>query len=119
MTKLIQADLTYALRGVGFRVHNALGPGHKEEDYEKATAWGFQGDGIPFLQQPVYRIDYKNWQIGEYRPDFVIGNKAVLVDLKATSAIEALHKAQVLSYLRVTDFELGANYEFWWRGHAI
>ena len=112
MTKLVHADLTYALRGIGFRVHNALGPGHKEEDYEKATAWALQSDGIPFLQQPVYRIDYKDWQIGEYRPDFIIGNKAVLADLKATSAIEALHKAQVLSYLRVTDVELGLIMNF-------
>lgn len=112
MTKLVQADLTYALRGIGFRVHNALGPGHREEDYEKATVWALQSDTLPFLQQPVYRIDYKKWQIGEYRPDFMIGDKAVLVDLKATSAIEALHKAQVLSYLRVTDAELGLIMNF-------
>lgn len=112
MTKLLQADLTYALRGVGFRIHNALGPGHSEQDYEKATAWGLHSDGIPFLQQPVYRLDYKNWQIGEYRPDFMIGEKAVLVDLKATSAIESLHKAQMLSYLRVTDVELGLLMNF-------
>lgn len=112
MTKLIHADLTYALRGIGFRIHNALGPGHREEDYEKAMAWALHSADISFLQQPTYRIDYKNWQIGEYRPDFIIGNKAVLVDLKAASVIEALHKAQVLSYLRVTDVELGLIMNF-------
>jgi len=112
MTKLLHADLTYALRGIGFRVHNALGPGHKEEDYETATAWALRDDGMSFLQQPVYRVAYKEWQIGEYRPDFVIGNNAVLVDLKATSTIEALHKAQVLSYLRVTNADLGLLMNF-------
>lgn len=112
MTQLLHADLTYKLRGMGFRIYNELGPGHREEDYQEALEWVLRSEGIAFLPQQMFRIDYKNWQIGEYYPDFVFANNALVVDLKATAEIEPLHKAQVLSYLRVTNAELGMIMNF-------
>lgn len=112
MSNLLHADLTYKLRGIGFRIHSALGPGHLEEDYERALLWALQNEGIPFENQPDISIDYKGWQVGLYRPDLTFVDRALIVDLKATTQIEALHKAQVLSYLRVTDAELGMIMNF-------
>jgi hypothetical protein len=54
MTTLLHADLTYRLRGIGFQIHNKLGPGHNEEDYEIALAYGLAKECLPFLRQPVY-----------------------------------------------------------------
>ena len=106
MTTLLHADLTYYLRGVGFKIQNALGSGHREADYENALAYQFEQDGVVFRQQPIYTVSYREKQIGAYRPDFTLAANAFQLDLKATPAITVLHKAQVLSYLAVTGAEL-------------
>lgn len=112
MSTLLHAELTYALRGIGFRIYNALGPGHPEKDYDQAVQVALQSDGIDFESQPVFRIDYKDWQVGEYRPDFTFANNAVVVDLKVAPTIEPLHKGQVLSYVKVIGAELGMIMNF-------
>jgi len=112
MSNLLHADLTYKLRGIGFRIYNALGPGHLEDDYERALLWALQNEGVAFENQPDIPVDYKGWQVGLYRPDLTFSNRALILDLKATAQIEPLHKAQVLSYLRVTDAELGMIMNF-------
>ena len=112
MTKLLHADLTYRLRGIGFQIHNELGPGHDEADYETALAYAMTRDDISFVRQPVYQINYRGQQVGEYRPDVMLAGGAVVLDLKATTTIEPLHKAQVLSYMAVTKAELGLIMNF-------
>lgn len=112
MTNLLHADLTYCLRGIGFQIHNELGPGHEEEDYETALVYAMTRANIPFARQPVYQIDYRGQQVGEYRPDIILAGGAVVLDLKATTAIVPLHKAQVLSYVAVTNAELGLIMNF-------
>ena len=112
MTKLLYADLTYKLRGAGFHVHNALGGGHDEADYEKALVYALECEAIPCQQQRTYRVDYRDQQVGEYRPDLVFADGKLLLDLKATLEIEAVHKAQMISYLAVTNAELGLVMNF-------
>lgn len=67
---------------------------------------------VPFQQQPVYHVSYRGRQVGEYRPDFVLGDGKVLVELKATPEIEPLHRAQTIAYLAVTGAELGLILNF-------
>ena len=107
MTQLLHKDLTYYLRGLGFRIHKALGGGHPEKHYETAVIAGLEADHVPFFNQQTYWITYRNQQIGQYRPDFTLADGALQLDLKATPLITALHKAQLLSYLAVTQAELG------------
>ncbi len=107
MTHLLHKELTYYLRGLGFRIHKALGGGHPEANYETAVAAGLDADQVPYLRQHTYYIHYRNQPIGEYRPDFTLANGAIQLDLKATPQITSLHKAQLLSYLAVTNAELG------------
>ena len=107
MTQLLHKELTYYLRGLGFRIHNALGGGHPERYYESAVVTELEADHIPFLHQQTYFIYYRNQQIGQYRPDFTLADGTLQLDLKATPEITLLHKAQLLSYLAVTNAELG------------
>ena len=107
MTQLLHKDLTYYLRGLGFRIHKALGGGHPEKHYETAVIAGLEADHVPFFNQQTYWITYRNQQIGQYRPDFTLADGALQLDLKATPLITTLHKAQLLSYLAVTQAELG------------
>lgn len=107
MTQLLHKELTYYLRGLGFRIHKALGGGHPETYYERALLTELEADHISFLHQQTYFIYYRSQQIGQYRPDFTLADGAVQLDLKARPEITLLHKAQLLSYLAVTNAELG------------
>lgn len=78
MTKLLYADLTYQLRGIGFQVHNELGPGHDEKDYEVALCYGMSDADIIFRPQQKYYINYRDEQIGEYIPDIVLADGKVI-----------------------------------------
>lgn len=106
MTHLLHKELTYYLRGLGFRIHKALGGGHPEANYETAVAAGLDADHVPYLRQHTYHIYYRNQPIGEYCPDFTLANGALQLDLKATPQITSLHKAQLLSSLAVASAEL-------------
>lgn len=112
MANLLHNELTYYLRGVGFQIHNALRGGHDEIDYENALVYALETDGVSFLRQPIYRIDYRDQQVGEYRPDLVLAEGKVIAELKAVASIEALHKAQGISYLAVTKAELALIMNF-------
>jgi GxxExxY protein len=112
MTELLHANLTYQLRGLAFHIHNELRGGHEEAVYEAALSYALESAGVPFMRQPVYHVAYRNQQVGEYRPDFVLADGGVVVELKATPAIEPLHKAQTISYLAVTGAALGVIMNF-------
>ena len=109
---LLHAELTYYLRGVAYQLHRALGGGHAEQAYENAFCIALDRDGTPYRRQPQIHVSYKGWQVGEYYPDVMLAEGRVLLDFKAAPTIEALHKAQVLSYLAVTNAELGLLLNF-------
>lgn len=111
-SKLLHEELTYYLRGVAFRVHSELKGGHEEAMYEKAYIWALDKDGVAFRQQPVYTMEYEGHQVGTYRPDLVIDPDKLLIDFKSTPEIIGLHKAQMISYLTVTDIDLGLIMNF-------
>jgi len=112
MTTLLYSKLTYYLCGLGYHIHNELGAGHAEADYETALVFSLDADGIAYQQQPIYRLDYRGCQIGEYRPDIILAEGKVLLELKATASIAPLHRAQTLSYLKVIGSELGLIMNF-------
>ena len=112
MTALLYADRTYYLRGVGYRIHKQLRGGHAELDYENALVTALEQDSVAFLRQPLYQVEYRNQQIGKYYPDLVLEDGMLQLDLKATPQIIPLHKAQMLSYLAVTQANLGLIMNF-------
>jgi GxxExxY protein len=107
VTKLLYADLTYAIRGVLMQVHNALGPGLPEAFYDEAASIGFQEAGIACERQKSFYVCYENVQVGHYIPDATFESDKVILDYKVENEITALHRAQVISYLKVTDADLG------------
>ena len=87
-------------------VHRHLGPGLSEAIYEESLAHelGLRGVGCAREQQvPVF---YKGQAVGFGRLDLVVGGR-VVVELKAIEALLPVHKAQVISYLAMTDLEIG------------
>ena len=87
--------------GAALEVHRALGPGYQESIYEEALAFELLRLGIRFERQKSFRVDYKGHVVGEGRIDFLVDGKLV-VELKAIERLQAVHKAQVISYLKAT-----------------
>ncbi len=96
---------------VVYEVHNCLGPGFTEDIYEKAVCYEFSVRGIPYEEQKAYQILYKGVPMGTYRLDIVVDNKIIL-ELKAISALQEIHKQQVISYLKATGLRLGILVNF-------
>ena len=95
-----------------FEVSNTLGAGFIEKVYENALCVELNRAGIPFCRQKRYDVRYKNENIGNYIADIVIADK-LLVELKALSALNKEHEAQVMNYLRSFRAESWVTHKFW------
>ncbi len=88
-------------------VHRELGCGFLEAVYQEALAREFAETGIPFKREESLKIYYKGTPLEkEYIADFVCYGK-IIVELKAVSQINNMHKCQVRNYLKATGYELG------------
>ncbi|HDQ73996.1 MAG TPA: GxxExxY protein [Chloroflexi bacterium] len=112
MTKLIHPDLSYQVRGALIDVHNALGPGLKEEFYRDAIALDLKERGIACSAEKPFEVYYRDQRVGLYFVDIWIEGGKMLLELKVAPSIEPLHKGQAIAYLKVTDADLAivANY---------
>ena len=94
-----------------FEVSNTLGSGFLEKVYENALCVELSRAGISFLRQPRYEIRYKNEIVGNYIADIVVAEK-LLVELKALSALNREHDAQVMNYLKASRLSVGLILNF-------
>lgn len=93
--------LTGAIIDAAIEVHRILGPGYLESVYEEALSKELNSRGILFERQKVISVEYKGQTVGESRLDFLV-DKKVIVELKSVDNLAPIHKAQVLSYLKMT-----------------
>jgi GxxExxY protein len=107
----LHSELTGKIIGAAIAVHRALGPGKLESVYERALAIELRAQGIPFCTQVPIPMTYRGESVGDFFADFVVDHK-VIVELKAVDALRGVHRAQVLSYLRATELELGLLINF-------
>lgn len=105
------AALTDKVIGAAIEVHKILGPGYLEGVYEEALVHELQLRNIPLERQKVININYKDMPVGEGRLDLLI-DKCLVVELKAVNELADIHVAQVLSYLKTTDLQLGLLINF-------
>ena len=98
-------DLSGRVIGCAFTVLNALGTRFLEKVYESALALELQDAGLSAVQQCGVKVHYKNHVVGEYFPDLLIEDK-LLVELKAVSALDDVHRMQCTNYLKATDLRL-------------
>ena len=112
MKQLVYKDESYRIIGAAFDVHKELGCGFLEAVYQEALSLEFNHKNIPFIEQKQIRITYKGTLLKKnYVADFVCYDK-IIVELKALSAINNDHKAQLLNYLKATGFKLGLLINF-------
>ena len=104
--------LSETVIGLCIKIHKSLGVGLFESVYETVLCYELSKNEIPFVYQhpiPVYYDDIK-MDVG-FRADIIIDNK-LLVEIKSIDAIAPVHKKQVLTYLTLTNLEVGLLINF-------
>jgi GxxExxY protein len=111
--KFAQAtELTGTVIAAAIEVHRALGPGLLESIYEWALVQEVELRGLRASSEQRVRIEYKGFVREEpLRYDILI-DECLLVEVKAVEAIHPIHKAQLLSYMRLLDVPLGLILNF-------
>ncbi|MFP4499942.1 MAG: GxxExxY protein [Candidatus Hydrogenedentota bacterium] len=98
--------------GAAIEVHKELGPGLLESTYEACLCHELSLQGIACRRQLVLPITYKGLQVEEgYRIDVLVEDELIL-ELKAVEEVTELHKAQLLTYLRLSKCWLGLLLNF-------
>jgi GxxExxY protein len=104
-------ELTEAIIRAFYEVYNELGHGFLESVYEEAMFRVLKGNGIAVQRQAPLPVWFRGEQIGDFRADLVVAGN-VIVELKAAKALEPVHEAQLLHYLRTSDVEVGLLLNF-------
>jgi len=103
---------SYAIMGAGFEVYKEKGCGFLEAVHQECLEVEFGIQNLPALPQPGLELRYKGRTLKQtYIPDFICFGKIVL-ELKATSALDDVHRAQVHNQLRATGHKLGLLVNF-------
>jgi GxxExxY protein len=105
-------DLTGEVIGAAIEVHKHLGPGLLESAYEECLCHELRSREIIYERQKALPINYKQVKLDcGYRLDLVVEGKVIL-ELKSCEKIEDIHKAQLLTYLRLSGLRLGLILNF-------
>ncbi|MCU0336874.1 MAG: GxxExxY protein [Sediminibacterium sp.] len=105
-------EVTYKIRGAIFEVYNQLGPGLLESVYEAALMKEFELVGLKAKNQLALPVSYKNCDIElGFRIDILVEN-VVIIEIKSVKALEDVHKKQLLTYLKLSQIEIGILVNF-------
>jgi len=106
------SDISERIIGAAIRVHRELGPGLLESAYEACLAYELTESGLQVERQRSLPVVYKQVSLEcGYRLDLLVENKIVL-ELKAVDKVLPIHKAQLLSYLKLSGCTLGFIFNF-------
>ncbi len=109
---IIFKDESYKIIGACMEVHKELGCGFLEAVYQEALSIEFFKRNIPFEQEKYLTIGYKGELLQKkYKADFICYDK-IIIEVKALSKFAPENMAQILNYLKITDFQLGLLVNF-------
>ena len=105
-------ELSNKIVGAVIEVHRTLGPGLLESTYEGCLYHELSLNQIPFERQVMMPVVYKgNLLDYGYRVDIIVDNKVIL-ELKSVAEVQPIHKAQLLTYLKLSGLKLGLLLNF-------
>jgi GxxExxY protein len=104
-------EITKKIIGCAMKVHSSLGSGFQELIYQRALAIEFRYNDISFEREKEMNIYYRNEEIGTRRVDFFVDN-SIMVELKAVTLLDDVHKAQAINYLEAYDMKIGLLINF-------
>jgi len=105
-------QLSNRIIGCALEVHRTLGPGLLESTYEQCLAHELSQSGIPFKLQWPLPVKYKGIKLDcGYRVDLFVDDQ-VIVELKSVDKTMGIHKAQLLTYMKLSEVKVGLLINF-------
>src|SRR4051812_10657248 len=98
-------EITEKIIGCAYDVANGLGSGYLEKVYENALRFDIQRAGLAVLQQHPIPVIWRGETVGDYFADLLVEG-LVIVELKAVKALDEIHMAQCLNYLKATGLKV-------------
>ena len=105
-------ELSRLAIGAAVEVHRLKGPGLIESIYEKCFMRELSLRGIMAINQRLVRIEYKGLVFDEPLRFDVLAEGCLLLELKCVQEVLPIHKAQLLSYMKLLDIPLGLIINF-------
>lgn len=105
-------QLSSKIIGAAIEVHKVLGPGLLESAYEKCLCYELNQRRLAFGSQRPLPVIYKGQKLDcGYKIDVVV-EETIILELKSCDQIEPIHKAQLLTYLKLSGLQLGLLLNF-------
>ena len=112
---MIPEDLTNPVIGAAIKVRTQLGSGLTESAYHSCLCIELSELDLKFRSQPALPIIYNGHRVAAaYRPDLIVEDR-LIIELKTVTAFVDAHRAQILTYLRLSGIKVGLLLNF----HAI
>jgi len=109
---MTENEISDKIIGCAIQVHKALGPGLLESAYLECLFYELQLAGLKVEKQKPLPLIYKEIKLDAgYRLDLLVEDK-VVIELKSVDAINDIHIAQVLTYLKLSGCKLGLLMNF-------
>lgn len=101
------SPLTDKVIGLAIEVHKVLGPGLLESAYQECLCHELSVNGLAYERQVPLPINYKDVRLDcGYRVDIIV-ERTLLLELKAIETLLPVHKAQLLTYMRLAGIKVG------------
>ncbi len=109
---MTENEISGKIIGLAIEVHSKLGPGLLENAYKECLFYKLQNSGLLVeKEKPMPLIFESVFMDCGYRIDLLVENK-VVVEIKSVEALNDIHLAQVLTYIKVGEFRLGLLINF-------
>lgn len=109
---MTENELTAKIIGHAMEVHTALGPGLLESSYKECLFYNLREDGFSVEKEKAMPLIFKKVKLDcGYRIDLLVNNR-IVVELKSVEAINDVHIAQALTYMKLGNFHRGLLINF-------
>ena len=109
---MTENELSYTIRGIIFKVYNALGPGLLESTYENVLAYELRKAGLGVRTQAELPLIYEEIRLEtDYRVDILVEDKVIL-EIKSVEQLHDVFYKQLLTYLKLSGIKLGLLVNF-------
>jgi GxxExxY protein len=105
-------QLSHAVIGAAIEVHRLIGPGLLESIYERCLMRELSLTQIVAVNQRLVRVEYKGLVFDETLRFDVLVENCLLLELKCAQETLPIHKAQLLSYMKLLDVPIGLILNF-------
>ena len=105
-------QISHEVIGAAIEVHRLKGPGLLESIYERRLMRELELRSLGAVHQQVVRIEYKGLIFEEPLRFDVLVADCLLLELKSVQEVLPIHKAQLLSYMKLLDVPIGLLINF-------